>query len=214
MLARATATPIFAGSIPHTDRDHSRRNCASQPSNHGTMRIPSSLVPLTLLLSTLAACSSNDTDTPVNPQGTDTTKHTDTTHYADTTIYRDSVKVYRAYDSSKGGVQIMKIFFDQALNGDVFEWNDEWIVLQSNGITSTKDWYLNAGDPGQDYALPDTIYGQLTIYTHVAPDTTSRTSQSLRLSPTKWIWNNADPDVAYLYDANHTLVSTMSYPKK
>lgn len=107
-------------------------------------------------------------------------------------------------------MQITAIYFDQDTNaphnGGV---KDEWIVLESSSNSSTKGWLLNAGDPTQNYRLPDTLFKKLTIYTKRSP--TLNTSTIMGLGLGNWIWNNSDPDYAYLYDKDSNLVDAMTY---
>jgi hypothetical protein len=118
--------------------------------------------------------------------------------------------IVRNYDTTRGGVQITQIAYDQIANGRTGV-ADEYIVLQSDGTKSIHGWSLNAGDPGQDYDLPDTIFSKLYVYTHTAPDPGSKTECGLNLAPSKYIWNNSEPDTAILYDASSKMIDRLTY---
>jgi hypothetical protein len=80
---------------------------------------------------------------------------------------------------------------------------------------SIAGWKLNAGDAGQDYALPDTLHHRLTIYTHAGRGSaTDTTTLPLGLSGGKWIWNNSDPDTAWVLDDKGVVVDSLSYSAK
>jgi len=182
------------------------------------------LIAIAVACMRLSACSSSD---PVTPQPgdttkTDTTKHdttkTDTTKHDTTkvdTVKLDTSSIARSHDrlynSAKGGAQIIAIYYDQNGNTSVFGKNNEWIIIQTDRNLSTRGWWLNAGDPLQDYTLPDTIFKYLTIYTHDRPGVPSRTTMSLGLPLSTWIWNNSDPDTAWLYNEKHEIVDSLTY---
>src|SRR5438105_4781208 len=76
----------------------------------------------------------------------------------------------KPYDPAKGGLQITYIAYDQNGNGTIAGILNEWIELESAVAMSTAGWYLNAGDVGQDYFLPDSIHKFLRIYTQPKAD--------------------------------------------
>jgi|GEM_PF-2963769 len=86
---------------------------------------------------------------------------------------------------------------------------DEWIVLEAAGNFPTKGWKIDADDNGQRYALPDTIYRKLYVYTKQGPGYVNDTIMTLNKG--SWIWNNTEPDTARIFDANGNLVDLMSY---
>ncbi len=115
----------------------------------------------------------------------------------------------RTYNAARGGLQITGIYFDQDSNKALIGLEDEWIVLQTDRPMSTSGWTLNAGDVGQDYPLPDSITSKLTIYTKAGP--TNPEGQVIALHLGRWIWNNIEPDVAWVYNDNHQIVDSMTY---
>jgi len=172
---------------------------------------------LFLLVSTLlVSCKSSSTD-PGSDNSNDTTQSTDTSkNTKDPTIYSDTLSIgipihRQDYDSNKGGVQITLIAYNQAKNDTIKKINNEWIEIQSEGKVYTKGWTLNAGDSNQDYPLPDTLYGFLRMYTHHQADINPKYEVSLEISGNKWIWNNSDPDTAILFNAQHQIVSRLTY---
>jgi hypothetical protein len=122
--------------------------------------------------------------------------------------------ISRPYNTARGGVQITAIYFHQDSNQLVYGLLDEWIVLQSDRVQAINGWKLNAGDAGQDYALPDTLHRRLTIYTHTGRGAATDTTLLLGLSGGKWIWNNSDPDTAWVLDDKGMVVDSLSYTAK
>lgn len=169
-----------------------------------------------LTLISLDACSS--TTDPGTKDPIDTTSHN-----SDTIVTYDNgdgstraPSATRRYDSTKGGVQITAIYYNQGLNETIYGLADEWVVLQAARPTRIAGWRLNAGDAGQDYPqlpdrFPDTISGSLTIYTHEGPTNPTTPSLALHIASNRWIWNNAEPDTARLYDSSGAVVSTFTY---
>lgn len=160
------------------------------------------VVPVILASIFLGSCSSA-TDPEPNP-------NPNPNQNADTVIV-DSTTTRRVYNTSKRGVQITRINFDQGWNDIMFGVEDEWVILEADGNIATKGWHLDADDEGQRYALPDTIYRKLYIYTHQGRGYENDTSMTLKLNGTRWIWNNNDPDTARLYDANDALMDVVGY---
>jgi hypothetical protein len=165
------------------------------------LSLPLSLLTIALVL---AACSSSTG--PVSVLPVDTTDQ----HNHDT-LRREGPSIRRDYDVARGGVQITRIYYDQKANGDSTGLMDEWIVLQSDAPTNTAGWTLNAGDAGQNYPLKSPLDRKLTIYTHGGPAFSGDTIQALNLSAGKWIWNNSDPDTAWVFDSLGNVVDSMSY---
>jgi hypothetical protein len=174
------------------------------------MRSFLSLLCLVVAVGYAVGCSES---TPTNNDKKDTTgTPLDTNALLRDTLETDTTFVTRIYNSSRGGVQIVNIYFDQGSNADLFGIDDEWVVLQANGNVSTKGWELDAGsNDGQHYDLPDSIYGTLTIYTHAVPGGNTREKIGLGVAGNRWIWNNSEPDVARIYDERGSLVDAMSY---
>lgn len=164
------------------------------------MKLRYLLAPSALAL-LIASCSTSTEPTTVNP--------------IDTTIVTrkpEGPSIRRDYNAARGGVQITRIYYDQNANFDSTGLLDEWIVLESNAVVNTAGWTLNAGDSGQNYPLRNPLNRKLILYTHtlhagLGDDTT----QWLGISPGRWIWNNSDPDTAWIYDANHNVVDSLSY---
>lgn len=174
----------------------------------------SSVFALSLFVGVLTSgCKSNS---PTSSTSTDSTK--DSTHRNDSTFDAElSTKVTfydTNYDNVRGGVQITLIAPDQSENYSRTGISDEWIELTSTGTTSIKGWWLNAGDYGQNYMLPDTIYGKLRLFTHFLHGGSKKYEYSLGVPDTKWIWNNADPDTAILFNDKMQVVSTFTYKKR
>lgn len=147
-----------------------------------------------ILATVLASCSSSTTDpTPpvTSPQGP---------------------AAKRQYNASKGGVQITAIYYDQTKNGDSTGTMDEWVVIESDHPRRIAGWKLDANDPSQQYSLPDSIQSKLTVYTREGPSVPVGETLALHLS--SWIWNNAEPDTARIFDANKTLMDSLSYVGK
>lgn len=167
------------------------------------MKNPAALL-LPILGLLLAACSSSTG--PVSVLPVDTTKQ-----QTNDTLHREGPAIRREYDAARGGLQITRIYYDQKANGDSTGVMDEWIVLQNNASINTAGWSLNAGDAGQNYPLKNPIDRKLTIYTHAGPAYSGDTIQKLNLSSGKWIWNNSDPDTAWIFDAAGNVVDSMSY---
>ena len=122
------------------------------------------------------------------------------------------------YNTTRGGVQIIAIYYNQTQNRDSFGLAapDEWIILKSDRKVDTKGWKLNAGDKSQDYPLPATINGRLYIFTHDSSNapanvTTGGATMSLHRDPNTWIWNNSDHDTARLYDEKGVMVDSLTY---
>lgn len=157
----------------------------------------------TLTLPSLDACSSS-TD-----PGTKSPADTTVTYDKGDSTRPPSAK--RLYDGARGGVQITAIFYDQALNESATGLLDEWVIIQTTRPVRTAGWWLNAGDDGQNYVLPDTISGSLTVYTHDGPTNPTGATMALHLNPVRWIWNNKDPDTARVYDDKDSVVSTFIY---
>lgn len=150
------------------------------------------------------ACSTANVNAPSpNPNNNDPN--------TDTLSTDDAPAAGHGYDVARGGVQITKIYYNQRLNKEKYglENEDEWIILEAAGNLPTNGWWLNAGDSGQNYPLPDTIYRKLYIYTKRGPGYENDTIMTLKKG--SWIWNNAAPDTAWLYDANMNVVDSMSY---
>jgi hypothetical protein len=115
------------------------------------------------------------------------------------------------YDAARKGLQIECIYFDQSKNGQLAGVGDEWITLFTTSPVRTAGWVLNAGDDGQNFSLPDTVFERLTIYTTQAPDTAK--GQVISLKHGNWLWNNTDPDTARLLDASRELVDIHTYQR-
>lgn len=150
----------------------------------------------------LAACSSS---TEPQPAGTNQNNQNDT-------LKREGPSIRRTYNSTRGGVQITAIYYDQNANRDSSGLFDEWIILESDTPVNTTGWMLNAGDDNQDYPLRPLLNRKLMIYTKSGPGFTSDTTQALGYG--NWIWNNSDPDTAWVYDAAGNVVDSMSYDIK
>ncbi len=157
------------------------------------MNIAHAAVALAALV--LAACSSNATDpnTPPTPDP-------------------EPPAVKKPYDTARGGLQITAIYYDQARNLSVDTLEDEWIVLETLSPVRTAGWSIDAGDAKQRFPLPDTIRRALRIYTKNGPP--NPTGEVLALHRGSWIWNNAEPDTARLYDASGNVVDIMTYDNK
>lgn len=119
--------------------------------------------------------------------------------------------VERPYDAARGGVQITAIYFDQSQNRDTFSIEDEWMVLESAQPASIKGWHMDAGDAGQQYALPDSLHRRLVIYTRGDAAPPGDTVMTLELN--RWIWNNSDPDTARVYNADGDLMDIVVYKR-
>ncbi|HVZ38649.1 MAG TPA: lamin tail domain-containing protein [Candidatus Kapabacteria bacterium] len=147
----------------------------------------------------LAACSSSATNPSPSPQ--------DTTH-----VPTDSTDLLPAarqnYDSARGGVQITKIYYDQARNGSITGTTDEWAVIQTDRPQRIAGWTLDADD-GQRFPLPDSIHSKLTVYTRSGP--TNPQGEVLILHLNSWIWNNTTPDTARIFDSAGTERAKLSY---
>jgi hypothetical protein len=167
--------------------------CGQQVSN------PTSMKPFIFLMAlaiSLSACSSaTDPDTTPDP------------------VLHAPV-ISRAYDAARGGVQITQIYFHQDSNRIVYGLEDEWVVLESDATRSIEGWQLNAGDAGQSYDLPDTMHRKLIIYTHAGTGAATDTTWPLGLSSGKWIWNNSDPDTAWVFDRDGAVIDSMTYRAK
>lgn len=123
----------------------------------------------------------------------------------------DLPRAYRPYDAIRGGVQLTSIYFDQKANRDSVGVDDEWVVLEASGMVNTTGWKINAGDAGQDYALPNAIDKRLVIYTVKVPDTTTSAAIAMGRCSTCWVWNNTSPDTARIFDAGGQLVQEFTY---
>ncbi len=121
----------------------------------------------------------------------------------------------KTYDEGRGGAQLTAIYYNQGTNSERAGINDEWIIIESRGDISTAGWMLDAGDANQRYALPDAIHGRLYVYTHAGPaGGTNDTTFALNLAGNRWIWNNAEPDTARLYDGSGAVIDIMTYKGK
>ena len=145
----------------------------------------------------LSACSSTTGPISVLP------------HDSVSTLKREGPSIKRPYSDVRGGVQITAVYYDQRANKDSSGLEDEWIVLESDAPVNTTGWTLNAGDRNQNYALRSPLNRKLIIYTKRGPDFTSDTTQALEYG--NWIWNNSDPDTAWIYDGAGNVVDSMSY---
>jgi hypothetical protein len=159
----------------------------------------------------IASCGDSSTDPAPTPTGKDTTTNTDPQPV------QHNVPVHeKTYDTTRGGVQIAAIYYDQSANRDSFglAGPEEWIVLKSDKKVNTAGWHLDGGSgDGQRYALPDTINGRLYIFTHDTSAPANVTTGGVRMSLdlNTWIWNNSDHDVATIYDGNGGVVDRLSY---
>ncbi|MBS1914009.1 MAG: hypothetical protein JST22_18625 [Bacteroidetes bacterium] len=150
----------------------------------------------------LAACSSSATNPSASPQ--------DTTHVP--TDSTDLLPVAKQnYDSTRGGVQITKIYYDQVKNGTITGDTDEWVVIQTDRPQRTAGWTLDADDK-QVFALPDSIHSKLTVYTRNGP--ASPQGEVLPLHLNVWIWNNTKADTARIFDSAGAERSKLSYDVK
>ena len=120
----------------------------------------------------------------------------------------DPPSIKKAYDATKGGVQITHVYYNQTLNDSLTGVNDEWVVLESSGHTSIDGWVLDAGDD-QRFTLQGAIHGRLLVYTKEGPTTSNEewVAQHRKV----WIWNNSEPDTARLYNNNGDLIDSMTY---
>jgi hypothetical protein len=151
-----------------------------------------------------ASCSdSQPTDSGTNKP--DTTKKD--------TLRDSAAFVGKDYDFAKGGLQIIKIYYDQDSNDRLWKFKDEVITLMTDKPVNTAGWYLNAGDSNQDYALPAMITDSLFIYTHTAKGRWD-SELGLNLSAGKWIWNNSDPDTAWIFNSSKQIVDSLTYKVK
>jgi hypothetical protein len=159
------------------------------------------IAPTFALVLTIAACSSSTEPQTSNP--------------VDTTVVArkpEGPSIRRDYDAARGGVQITRIYYDQKANFDSTGLEDEWIVLESNTVVNTAGWTLNAGDAGQNYPLRNPLNRKLILYTHtIHASLGDDTTQWLGISPGRWIWNNSEPDTAWIFDANHNVIDSLSY---
>ena len=172
----------------------------------------------------IASCSGSSTDPNPTPNGKDTLTHKDTldTNTHKDTLTKDTIPhppVHeKSYDTARGGVQIVAIYYDQSANKSAFGLAnpEEWIVLRSDREVSLSGWHLDGGSgDGQRYPLSNTINGRLYIFTHdgnvPASITAGAATISLRISSSMWIWNNSDHDTATIYDASNRVVDKLSY---
>ena len=120
-------------------------------------------------------------------------------------------KACRTYDAAKGGVQFTCVFYDQKVNNDSVGIEDEWIILQTTGVTNTTGWTINAGDKNQTFPLPASINASLTVYTVAVPATVTTPAMALGRAKGSWVWNNTTPDTARIYDAQGALVDEFAY---
>lgn len=125
----------------------------------------------------------------------------------------DTPSIKRPYNTTRGGVQITSIYYDQKKNDTSKSYHlfDEWIILEADGNVSTTGWKLDANDRDQHPPLPDTIYRKLYIYTRNGPGYENDTIMTLKRGSTAWIWNNTDADTARIFNAAGELVDSMTY---
>lgn len=165
----------------------------------------------------VASCANSTTDPTPPPTGKDTLTHKDTIPTTDPQPVDHNVgKHTKAYDATRGGVQIAAIYYDQTANRDSFGLAalEEWIVLKSDKKVNTAGWHLDGGSgDGQRYLLPDTINGRLYIFTQQGnvPANVTAGGARMNLGLKKWIWNNSERDTATIYDASNNMVDKLSY---
>jgi hypothetical protein len=138
---------------------------------------------------------------------------TDSGNKPDTTKKDTAAFVGKAYDFAKGGLQILKIYYDQTNNDSAWGFKDEVIAFMTDKPISTSGWYFNAGDEKQNYALPASIDDTLFVYTHT-PQGKWQQELGIGYVGEKWIWNNSSADIAILYNKDSLLVDTLSYELK
>jgi hypothetical protein len=161
---------------------------------------------LTLVLALLlfygaASCSSSPTDN----NKPDTTKKD--------TLRDSAVFVGKDYDTTKGGLQIIKIYYDQDSNEGVWKFKDEVILLVTDTPVFTTNWMLDADDEDQRYNLPPYIEDSLYIYTHTRQGRWS-SEFDLKVSGSRWIWNNSEPDTARILGPTGDVIDSYSYDVK
>jgi hypothetical protein len=150
-----------------------------------------------LLAAGIAACSTAATDPTPDPTPV---------------VKPEPISVKKPYDNTKGGVQITRVYYNQAQNRDSallgLTAQDECILLESVDHTSIEGWKLDASD-SQLFTLQGSIHGKLYIFTKDGP--TASAEPVIALHYGSWIWNNAEPDTAKIFNERGELVDAMTY---
>jgi hypothetical protein len=164
---------------------------------------------LALLAIGIVACGDSTTTEP-------TPNNNDTTH---TTLTHEPRAYTKNYNTSKGGVQITRIYYDQNMNRDSallgLTVPDECVLLETNTPTSLNGWVLDASD-NQLFRFDTSvrINDKLYIFTEDGPTTSSTTAHWITLGRGSFVWNNAEPDTAKLFNESGVLVDMATYVGK
>lgn len=101
---------------------------------------------------------------------------------APTEILKEGPYVGRSYDHALKGVQITRVYYDEAANKTAAGVDNEWIVIQSDRNIYTRGWWIRTKNNVRSYAFPDTLRKSLVIYTRPQPGISNDLQRSMNLN--------------------------------